>query len=200
MDNLDKLMYNIYNKLKLNKPIYSSTKSGELNNISVLVHSIRVISIYRRWVGDILGKITMRITRQADYATRTIYYLANLGPDQRASTHSIAQAHQIPSSFLSKIISRLSVAGLIRTTRGFRGGVSLAHSPSKISLLAVLEAIDGPIVVNDCLDDDYDCEYNEECPLGPFWCETQELLINWLKNATFDQFSPDGYKGGSKPV
>jgi Rrf2 family protein len=142
----------------------------------------------------------MRITRQADYATRTIYYLANLGPDHRASTQSIAKAHQIPSSFLSKIISRLSVAGLIRTTRGFRGGVALAHPPSKISLLDVLEAIDGPIVVNDCIDGDYDCEYDEECPLGPFWCETQELITDWLKNATFDQFSPEGFQTRQKPL
>jgi len=140
----------------------------------------------------------MRITRQADYATRTIYYLANLEQNQRASTQSIAQAHQIPSSFLSKIISRLSVAGLIRTTRGFRGGVSLAHPPSEISLLDVLEAIDGPIVVNDCIEENDDCEYSEECPLGPFWCDTQELIVDWLKNATFDQFSPNGYQGNRK--
>lgn len=142
----------------------------------------------------------MRITRQADYATRTIYYLANLEPDQRASTQSIAHAHKIPSSFLSKIISRLSVAGLIRTTRGFRGGVSLAHPPSKISLLDVLEAIDGPIVVNDCIETNDDCEYNEECPLGPFWCDTQEMLVGWLKQATFDKFGPNGIQGDRRPT
>lgn len=133
----------------------------------------------------------MRITRQADYATRTIYYLARLGPHQIASTKSIAKAQKIPSTFLAKIISRLAVAGLIHTVRGSRGGVSLARHPSNISLLEVVEAIEGPLLVNECVIDANDCEYSEECPLRPVWSEIQAMLVNRMQNATFDQFGPD---------
>jgi Rrf2 family protein len=130
-------------------------------------------------------EIIMRITRQADYATRTIYYLSRLGPHQRVTTKTIAENLKIPSSFLSKTIPRLKVAGLMHTTRGARGGVSLARPPSNISVLDVVEAIDGPIVLHDC-----DLA-PEDCPLHPFWGETQTLLVDQLQNATFDQFGPE---------
>ncbi len=133
----------------------------------------------------------MRITRQTDYATRTMFYLTRLGPHQRASTKSIAKAQKIPLAFLPKIISRLVVAGLLNTSRGSRGGVSLARHPSNISVLDVIEAIDGPIVLHDCDADPEDCEFSEDCPLNPFWCDTQALLVDRLQNATFDQFGPE---------
>src|SRR5512139_427392 len=93
----------------------------------------------------------MQITRQADYAVRAVLYLAQLGAEQRAATSQIAQEQSIPPSFLAKIVSQLSVAGLLQTSRGARGGVSLARSPEQISLLEVVEAIDGPILLNECV-------------------------------------------------
>ena len=71
----------------------------------------------------------MQITRQADYALRAVLYLAQLGSDRRAATSHIAEEQQIPPSFLAKIVSQLSVAGLLQTSRGARGGVSLARPP-----------------------------------------------------------------------
>ena len=88
----------------------------------------------------------MQITRQADYAVRAVYHLSKLEPGERAATSQIAKAQQIPPSFLAKIVSQLSVAGLLQTSRGARGGVSLARSPEEISLLEVIEAIDGPMM------------------------------------------------------
>ena len=96
-------------------------------------------------------KIAMQITRQADYALRAMSYLALLDPTQRAATSQIAEEQHIPPSFLAKIISQLSIAGLIHTSRGARGGVSLARDPSAISILDVVEAIDGPISLNICM-------------------------------------------------
>lgn len=133
----------------------------------------------------------MRFSRQVDYATLTIYHLSRLGPHKRVTTKSIAENLKIPSSFLSKIIPRLKVAGLIQTTRGTRGGVALAQSPADISLLAVVEAIDGPIVLHESITTPDDCEFSEDFPLRPVWCETQALLVDQLLNNTFDQFGPE---------
>jgi len=85
----------------------------------------------------------MQITRQADYALRAILYLSRLNKNARAATRLIAEEMQIPISFLAKIVSQLSIAGLINTSRGARGGVSLVREPQKISVLEVVEAIDG---------------------------------------------------------
>jgi len=130
----------------------------------------------------------MQITRQADYAVRAVLYLAQLGSEQRAATSQIAQEQQIPPSFLAKIVSQLSVAGLLQTSRGARGGVSLARSPQDISLLEVVEAIDGPILLNECVGSNGMCTFGDNCVMRPIWCDAQAELVDRLKTTTFDRF------------
>jgi Rrf2 family protein len=131
----------------------------------------------------------MQITRQADYALRAMLYLANHDPEKNAATSEIARIQHIPSSFLAKIISQLSIAGLIKTSRGAKGGVAMARTPEKISLLEVVEAIDGPIALNECTGAVSACPFGDECPLRPLWCETQAELVNKLKATNFAQFA-----------
>ena len=127
----------------------------------------------------------MQITRQADYALRAMLYLAKMDPTQRSATSQIAENQQIPPSFLAKIISQLSIAGLIHTSRGARGGVSLARPIEDVSLLDVVEAIDGPISLNECTHNQDSCPFGEECPIHPVWCEAQKELVDKLKNTRF---------------
>jgi Rrf2 family protein len=131
----------------------------------------------------------MQITRQADYAVRAMVYLAQLGPDKRAATGQIAREKSIPPSFLAKIVSQLSVAGLLQTSRGARGGVSLAKPAETITLLEVVEAIDGPILLNDCVGELSTCIFEDDCPLKPVWCDAQKMLVEHLSGANFAQFA-----------
>lgn len=131
----------------------------------------------------------MQITRQADYAIRAVLYITKLGQDHRAATSQIAQEQHIPPSFLAKIISQLSIAGLLQTSRGARGGVMLARQPQDITLLDVVESIDGPIALNECVNEDGGCSFGENCPLRPIWCDAQEELVNRLKSTNFAQFA-----------
>jgi len=136
----------------------------------------------------------MQITRQADYAVRAVLHLARNG-EQRTATSSIAEEQRIPPSFLAKIISQLSIAGLLHTSRGARGGVTLARSPQEITLLEVIEAIDGPIQLNECVGDTGACSFDENCPLRPVWCEAQEVLVNRLKGTNFADMITKGETG-----
>jgi len=129
----------------------------------------------------------MQITRQADYALRAMLYLARLQPGERAATRVIAEKQEIPASFLAKIISQLSIAGLIETSRGARGGVSLKHATTDISLLDVIEAIDGPIVIEDCTLDPSSCVFGEECPIHDVFTEAREEIVRKFKDSTFDK-------------
>jgi len=132
----------------------------------------------------------MQITRQADYALRAILYLARrerLEADKKAATSQIAEDQEIPASFLAKIISQLSIAGLINTSRGAKGGVSLARKPEEISLLDVVEAIDGPITLNECVNDPSVCSFGDNCPIHDVWCEAKAELVNKLSKSTFDK-------------
>jgi Rrf2 family protein len=124
----------------------------------------------------------MQITRQADYAIRAMLYLAREGKGKRVATSDVADAQRIPPSFLAKIVSQLSIAGLLHTSRGMRGGISLARDPSQITLLDVVEAIDGPIRLNECVTNEGVCTFEAECPIKPVWCDAQVELVNRLKS------------------
>ncbi len=126
----------------------------------------------------------MQITRQADYAVRAILYLAQQGPDKKAATSQIAEEQDIPLSFLAKIIAQLSVAGLLQTMRGARGGVALARGPDEISLLEVVEAIDGPVQLNECVNGSYQCTI-DNCPVHEIWVDAQKNLVSNLRSTTF---------------
>jgi Rrf2 family protein len=130
----------------------------------------------------------MQITRQADYAMRAIYYLSMIGMENRASTSQIAKEQNIPPSFLAKIISQLSVSGLLHTSRGARGGVMLARKPQDITMLDVVEAIDGPILLNECVEDAHGCKFDKDCPMRSMWCEIQDDLVTRLGGTTFADF------------
>jgi len=127
----------------------------------------------------------MQITKQADYALRAMMYLAKLPTNQKAATSQIAEEQAIPPSFLAKIISQLSIAGLIHTSRGARGGVSLAVTPENISVLDVVEAIDGPLALNECTLNPSICPMGDGCPLHSVWCEAQVELVSKLRNTSF---------------
>ena len=131
----------------------------------------------------------MQITRQADYALRAAIYLAALTPEEKASTAEIAERQCIPPSFLAKIISQLSLAGIIQTSRGARGGVSLARSAEEVSILDVVEAIDGPLALNACTANPAGCPCHENCPLCEFWAETRAELATKLGGAKLASYA-----------
>ena len=129
----------------------------------------------------------MQITRQADYAVRAVLHLAQIKIGDRAATSTVAKEQRIPPSFLAKIISQLSIAGLLHTSRGARGGVMLARDPKDITLLEVIEAIDGPIQLNECVGDDGVCTFDGDCPIRMVWCEAQDELVARLRKTDFAQ-------------
>jgi Rrf2 family protein len=129
----------------------------------------------------------MQITRQADYAVRAVLHLARLDGGERAATSAVAEEQRIPPSFLAKIISQLSIAGLLHTSRGARGGVTLARPPKDITLLEVIEAIDGPIQLNECVGEEANCAFDQDCPLRPVWCDVQDMLVKRLRGTNFQQ-------------
>jgi DNA-binding IscR family transcriptional regulator len=67
----------------------------------------------------------------------------------------------------------------------------MARSPEEISILEVVEAIDGPIALNECTHSSGSCPFGESCPLRPLWCDTQSELVERLRSTSFAQFIPE---------
>jgi len=113
----------------------------------------------------------MEITQQADYAVRAILDLALRPNSERASCEEIARRQNIPVAFLTKICARLAAEGLIQSQRGVNGGVWLARPAQEITLLEVVEAIDGPITFNRCNRQPSECDRSRTCPVHSVWFE-----------------------------
>ena len=92
----------------------------------------------------------LRITSAADYAIRAMIHLACLPDGGQALRDDIAQAENIPSSFMAKILRSLVRAQLLRSSRGVNGGFALARAGSEINLLEIVEAVEGPLHLTMC--------------------------------------------------
>jgi len=126
----------------------------------------------------------LEVTRQADYALRAATEIARLPEGERVATATIASQQNIPLPFLAKIISQLVVRGILETVRGASGGVNLARLPQDITMLEIIEAIDGPISLNRCTRDPSVCEQMSSCPFCEIFVEAQLALTNRLENTT----------------
>ncbi len=131
----------------------------------------------------------MEISRRTDYGVRVILDLAILPDNGRASTQEIADRQNIPAPFLAKIISQLSFSGLVTTHRGAGGGVSLARPASQITLLDVIEALDGPVRLNRCMIEPNACPRDTSCPVHPVWAKAQAELTSLLSGTTFEDLA-----------
>ena len=104
------------------------------------------------------------ITREADYAIRTIAYLASQDPDESVSCTELAQKTDVPYRFLRKIVNKLNAADLIRSVRGRSGGICLQKPAKKISVLEVINAVDPKgVLFNACLGDEPGCDRHRSC-------------------------------------
>ena len=135
----------------------------------------------------------MQITRQVEYAVRTVLYLAKQPAGACIATAQIAREQGIPNSFLAKIVLQLSAVGVLHTSRGAKGGVQLAKSAEDISLLEIVEAIDGPIEVNDCVLHAARCQQSGDCPVRKTWCDARAEFVKRLARANFAYLVANGH-------
>ncbi len=126
----------------------------------------------------------MLLNKATDYGMRVMVDLASQPPVTRAVAGEIADRQQIPPALLSKVLVRLSQANLVRTYRGATGGAHLARPPEKIKLLEVVEAMQGPIVLNECNIEYPPCPLKEICPISPIWREAKDDLEGLLHRTT----------------
>ncbi|UNC92860.1 RrF2 family transcriptional regulator [Candidatus Contubernalis alkaliaceticus] len=122
----------------------------------------------------------MQITRQTEYAVRTLLELASVPYGQLLSTHIISEHQNIPEVFLKKTIQLLARAGLVKTQRGSQGGVGLLVVPEKITIADVLTAVEGKVALNVCLGDGDVCPNKANCGVRCILLRAQQAMIKEL--------------------
>ena len=124
----------------------------------------------------------IRLTKAGEYGLRAIRYLVENGDKARISIGDISIEKKIPEPFLRKLFKPLVQKGFINSTRGVSGGVCLARKPEDITVLEVVEALEGPLALNECLLDDVTCEFLNECGMHDVWEETQAAMAKVLRS------------------
>jgi len=127
---------------------------------------------------------SMQLTRAADYAVRVMIHMATLPAHERALLPALARATGAPQSFLSKVLQALCRAGFIVSRRGQAGGFEILLTGRKASVRSVIEAIEGPILLNLCLVSGASCKRKSFCPAHPVWTRAQEAMLGVLNKAT----------------
>jgi Rrf2 family protein len=135
----------------------------------------------------------MQLTRTADYAIRVMIHLAGLPCGARTSRETLAKWTQVPGEFLSKVLQSLARARLIQSHRGTRGGFELARSGSQITMLDVVEAIEGPLQLNVCLGRDDACGRRWWCAAHNVWREAQTAMVDVLTSATIERLARESF-------
>ncbi len=129
------------------------------------------------------------ISKQTDYACRILLHLAMQPAGTRVTAGEISRRKLIPRLLIRRIITQLAVAQLVTTTRGSGGGLQLARVPSEISLLDVVQAMEGPLALNPCAIRFDECPLMRTCSVHEAMVRAREALVAEFSRDTFDRLA-----------
>lgn len=125
------------------------------------------------------------ITRRSDYACR-ILRAAYYAGGTHISVNDIAKEEDIPYAFARSIQHDLVKKGLVKAARGAHGGLILNCDPAEVTLLEVLEAVQGPVSIAVCAADPEFCAKSPECDYHQVWKGADQLLQGYFSTITLD--------------
>ncbi|HEX5809265.1 MAG TPA: Rrf2 family transcriptional regulator [Anaerolineales bacterium] len=135
----------------------------------------------------------LKINRQTDYAVRIVLALAKQGESARLSSGEIQREMQIPPSIMPRIVALLARAELVNTFPGRDGGLMLPRPAAQITLKDVVEVVEGPILLSDCLqvEKEEDCPFQSQCPVRSKWGRVQMAILREMAAITFESLAQE---------
>jgi Rrf2 family protein len=126
----------------------------------------------------------MQIPRRVDYGLRAVIFLSEQQQGQCCSIAEIAKRQGVPRKFLEKIFQDLLRKGVIQSKRGVAGGYMLARPAETITFYQVIEALEGPIAVNACMDEHPSCDQLPRCTMLGVWTQVQRKILEIFTQTT----------------
>tara|TARA_B100002003_G_scaffold213340_1_gene210946 strand:- start:5136 stop:5573 length:438 start_codon:yes stop_codon:yes gene_type:complete len=130
----------------------------------------------------------------AEYAIRAMVHLSSHAAKEITHISEISIKQGIPESILRKIMGNLVKLGFVYSLRGKGGGVQLARPGNDITLLDVIEGIEGKIFLNQCLIGPDFCDRTPYCPIHLVWREAQDKMLSVLSGKTIEQLATENKK------
>ncbi|MCP2520924.1 Rrf2 family transcriptional regulator [SCandidatus Aminicenantes bacterium Aminicenantia_JdfR_composite] len=126
----------------------------------------------------------IKISTKGRYGTRAIIDLAIHYSNRPVLLKDVAKREEIPIRYLEQIVIPLKVAGLVKSVRGAKGGYKLARAPEEIKLSEVINALEGPCCLVECVSDPDYCDRIEICPAHEVWKIATENLRKLFDSIT----------------
>jgi Rrf2 family protein len=130
-----------------------------------------------------------RISRRLDYGLQLMIALANDPESKPQSTASLAEKLQIPLPFLHQIGHMLMQAGLIKASPGPHGGVRLNKPVESITVLQIVEVLEGPVSLHPCVECNENCERLDACSAQFAWGDLQDVVLRHMSSVTLDSLA-----------
>jgi len=132
----------------------------------------------------------MKISIDTDYSLRALQELAIKGNNEPYSVYKIAQARSIPNKYLEKLFRKLKNAGILKATKGRKGGYVMACEPEKITVKDIIGAVDGRTHIHSCEERKSQklCEFIDQCTFQDFWNDFNSHIDNFLETYTLADF------------
>jgi Rrf2 family protein len=128
----------------------------------------------------------MKISTKIRYGARAMLELASHYGEGPIELKEIARKENISLKYLEQVINPLRMAGLVKAIRGSRGGYSLAKSPSEICLYDVIETLEGPLNLIECLHDSKVCQKVPSCVTREIWKEVSDTISKIFYSVTLE--------------
>lgn len=131
----------------------------------------------------------MKISTRGRYGIRLLLDLASHEGKEPIPLRDIARRQHISLSYIEQLVTPLIAAGLVKSTRGARGGIRLAKSPQEINLSDVIGLLESSISPVDCLDDPEACPHSNFCATRDVWSEMKDAMDRVLKSVTIQDLT-----------
>ncbi|MGC2192111.1 MAG: Rrf2 family transcriptional regulator [Candidatus Dormiibacterota bacterium] len=148
--------------------------------------------------------VAMRISSRAHYGLRMMTELAKAHGGPPLSLAEIARREGMPLAYLEQLVAPLRRAGVVEGTRGLHGGYRLARPPQDVTVLEIVELMEGPVAPVECLAENYQsgaCSREPECLSRPLWGRLQQAVKQVLGGTTLlDMMREPGFFEPECPV
>jgi len=142
----------------------------------------------------------LKLTKKADYGLIALRHLAEGVPGSSASAKEIADCYCIPLPLLAKVLQKLARRGFLEAVYGTNGGYRLARDPSRISALEVILAIDGPIILASCFNQQRECMQSPRCTVRAPLRRIHEGILRLLGGIMISEMAEEGARRGDSQL
>ncbi len=133
----------------------------------------------------------MKLSTRSRYGLRAMLVLAMHEGDDPLMTKEIAERQNLPATYLEQLMLTLRKAGLVTATRGAKGGYVLARNAEDVTLAEIVECLEGPLDIADCVDVPNCCVEPDACALKDVFAEANQALFNVFQSFTLSRLAND---------